>query len=166
MLKDIAVGGAFQQFYIGLSDQDRIILYVLLAAAALIGLFIGRRRAGRKKGNRQVASWRLPRFQNPILQNYRHVLAVRAQLDFIPAEAVCSVVVFSGTAVFRTEVPPGVCSVERLVQFVSEHSKMIMSRDQLQLCVGRLETARLAISGLTDVEHVESLARRFGSNVG
>ena len=106
------------------------------------------------------------RFQNPILQNDRHVLAVRAQLNFSPAEAVHSVVVFSGTAVLRTEVPPGVCSVESLVQFVSEHSKRIMSSDQLQLCVGRLDTARLALSGLTDVEHVESLARRFGSNVG
>jgi len=33
----------------------------------------------------------------------------------------------------------------------------------VQFCVGRLETARLAISGKTDVEHVQSLERRHGS---
>jgi hypothetical protein len=33
----------------------------------------------------------------------------------------------------------------------------------LQFCVGRLETARLAISKITDVEHVDDLHRRHGS---
>jgi hypothetical protein len=37
-----------------------------------------------------------------------------------------------------------------------------MLLNRMQFCVGRLETARLAISGATDVEPVQSLARRFG----
>ncbi len=35
-----------------------------------------------------------------------------------------------------------------------------MSLNRMQFCVGRLETARLALSGKTDVEHVQSLERR------
>jgi hypothetical protein len=37
-----------------------------------------------------------------------------------------------------------------------------MSLNRLQFCVGRLETARLAITRETDVEHIQNLARRFG----
>ena len=42
------------------------------------------------------------KFQNPILQNKRHVRAVKDLLDFLPAGAVRSVVVFTGTSDVRT----------------------------------------------------------------
>jgi len=103
------------------------------------------------------------RFQNPIFQNERHVRAVRALLDFLPPEAIKSVVVFTGQAEFKTEVPPGVLHVSMLVDYLREHTVTAISLNRLQFCVGRLETARLAITGETDVEHVQSLARRHGS---
>jgi hypothetical protein len=104
------------------------------------------------------------RFQNPILQNRRHVHAVQGLLDFLPPDAVKSVVVFSGNAEFKTEVPDGVITVEQLAAFVRRQSEEVMSLNRLQFCVGRLETARLAISAETDVQHVESLARRHGQS--
>ncbi|MEQ1855911.1 MAG: nuclease-related domain-containing protein [Longimicrobiales bacterium] len=106
------------------------------------------------------------KFQNPILQNYRHVCAVRALLDFIPTEAIKSVVVFSTLAEFKTDIPQGVTSIDHLAAHLREQTQEVLSLDELQLCVGRLETARLAISRQTDVEHVESLARRFGGRSG
>lgn len=103
------------------------------------------------------------RFQNPIFQNLRHVRAVQDLLDFLPPEAVRSVVVFTGTAEFKTEVPPGVFELSEFVDLLKEITTEVMSLNRMQFCVGRLETARLAISGQTDVEHVESLERRHGS---
>lgn len=102
------------------------------------------------------------KFQNPILQNKRHVRAVQDLLDFLPAGAVRSVVVFTGTAEFRTEIPRGVFRVSGLIDFLSNQSNEVVSLNRVQFCVGRLETARLAISDETDVEHIESLERRYG----
>jgi hypothetical protein len=104
------------------------------------------------------------RFQNPIRQNYRHVLAVRGLLDFIPLETIHSVVVFSGDAEFRTDVPEGVVYLDELVAYLRQHTSEVVALNRMQYAVGRLETARLAISGRTDVEHVEGLRRRFGGD--
>lgn len=99
-------------------------------------------------------------FQNPIFQNDRHVRAVQRLLDFLPPGAIKSVVVFTGEAEFKTEVPQEVFCISRLIDYLREHTVEVMSLNRMQFCVGRLETARLIISGKTDVEHVESLERR------
>lgn len=101
-------------------------------------------------------------FQNPILQNKRHVRAVTELLDFVPVWAISSLVVFTGDAEFKTPMPPGVITIERLAHYVTCHTRAVQSVHDVQLCVGRLETARLAVSAETDVEHVQSLARRHG----
>ncbi len=102
------------------------------------------------------------RVQNPLFQNYRHVRAVQSLLDFLPAEAVKSVVVFSGSAEFKTGIPTGVLALDEVASYIRNQTQEVMSLNRLQFCVGRLETARLAISRETDVEHVQNLARRFG----
>ena len=108
----------------------------------------------------QVLFRRRFKFQNPIFQNRRHVRAVRGVLDFLPPGAIRSVVVFSGEAEFKREAPQGVVVIGQLADYLRHETEVVMSLNRLQLCVGRLETARLAISGETDVEHIESLARR------
>jgi hypothetical protein len=120
-------------------------------------------------GNAQHATWTQVlfkakfKFQNPILQNLRHVRAVQDLLDFLPLGAVKSAVVFTGEAKFQTEVPQGVFSnLFGFVEYLREQTVEVMSVNRVQFCVGRLETARLAITRKTDVEHVESLARRHG----
>lgn len=102
------------------------------------------------------------RFQNPIHQNMRHVRAVQDLLHFLPPGAIKSVVVFTGEAKFKTEIPQGVFYISGLVDYLRSHIEEVMSLDRLQFCVGRLETARFAISGETDIEHVRSLERRHG----
>ncbi len=104
------------------------------------------------------------KFQNPVFQNNRHVRAVQGLLDFLPPDAIKSVVVFTGEAEFKTEIPEGVFSLSDLIEYLREQTVEVMSRNRMQFCVGRLETARLAISGKTDVEHVQSLERRHSSS--
>ena len=103
------------------------------------------------------------RFQNPLFQNNRHIRAVQGVLDFLPPEAVRAVVVFSGKGEFKTEIPRGVVKISELSGYVRMQTEEVMSLKKLQFCVGCLETARLAISAQTDVEHVERLARRHGA---
>ncbi len=110
----------------------------------------------------QVLFKRKFKFQNPIFQNFRHVRAVQGLLDFLPSGAIKSVVVFTGEAEFKTEMPQGVFSLSGLVEYLREQTVEVMSLNRVQFCVGRLETTRLSISGQTDVEHVQSLERRHG----
>jgi len=100
------------------------------------------------------------KFQNPMFQNKRHVRAVQGLLEFLPLEAIRSVIVFTGDAEFKTETPQGVITISQLVGYLRAHTEEVMSLNRMQFCVGRLETARLAISGETDVEHIRSLERR------
>lgn len=102
------------------------------------------------------------KFQNPLHQNFRHLCAVRELLDFLNPEGIHPVVVFAGTASFKTEVPNGVFSLEEFLNYVERHTAEVMSINRLQFCIGRLETTRLAITQTTDVDHVLELRRRFG----
>jgi hypothetical protein len=102
------------------------------------------------------------RFQNPILQNKKHVRAVEDLLAFLPAGSVRSIVVFVGVAEIKTPMPEFVLYSSEVVHYVRKQSATIVSRDQLQLCVGRLETARLAVTGETDLEHIRNVERWHG----
>ena len=103
------------------------------------------------------------RFQNPLRQNYKHVKAVQAILDFLPPGGVHSVVVFTGNAEFKTLRPDGVCTLKGLGPYLQSFAEEVMSENRLQFCVGRLECVRLALTRQTDIEHREQLARRFGN---
>ncbi len=111
----------------------------------------------------QVLFKRKFRFQNPIFQNSRHVRAVQRLLDFLQPGAIRSLVVFTGEAEFKTAVPQGVFNLSGLIEYLHGQTVEVMSLNRMQFCVGRLETARLAISGETDVQRVQSLERRHRS---
>jgi hypothetical protein len=100
------------------------------------------------------------RFQNPIFQNRRHLRAVEKRLDFLPPGAIRSAVVFTGDAEFKTPLPSGVYYLPDLLGHIRAQETEVMSQNRVQFCVGRLETERLAVSGQTDIEHIESVSSR------
>lgn len=101
------------------------------------------------------------RFQNPVHQNFRHVCAIRELLDFLPPDAISSVVVFTGSAEFKIGVPSGVFQLPDFVAYLKTRVGEVMSINRVQFCVGRLETVRLSITRATDVEHIQGLRRRY-----
>lgn len=109
----------------------------------------------------QVLYGRKFKFQNPLFQNFRHLQAVQDLLDFLPADAVKPIVVFAGDAEFQTDRPAGVFTVPELIEYLRSCREELLSANRVQFCVGRLETARLAISKQTDLEHVQHLQRRY-----
>ena len=112
----------------------------------------------------QVLYWSKFKFQKPIRQNHRHVRAIRELLEFLPADVVRSVVVFTGDAEFKTTIPDGVFTLAGFLAYVEGRAQEVMSVNRVQFCVGRLETARLSITKATDVEHVQGLRRRYGND--
>jgi hypothetical protein len=102
------------------------------------------------------------KFQNPIFQNQMHVRAVRELLDFLPPEAVKSVVIFAGEAEFKTRLPEGVFTLKGAINQIKQSESEVLSQNRMQFCVGRLETARLSVTRATDIQHVRALERRHG----
>ena len=103
------------------------------------------------------------KFQNPLYQNFKHVRAVQSLLDFLPSEAVISVVVFTGEAEFKTPIPEGVFTLSSLITYLRGRKTELLSENRVQFCVGRLETNRLALTQKTDIEHTQSLQRKHGA---
>ena len=102
------------------------------------------------------------RFQNPIVQNRLHLKAVEALLDFLPADAIHSLVVFAGEAVFKSDKPSGVFNIPELIDHLRSCNDEVLTANRMQFCVGRLETARLAVTAQTDSDHVRFLRKRHG----
>lgn len=111
----------------------------------------------------QVMFGRKYHFQNPLFQNLRHTQAVSDLLDFLPIETIKPLVVFVGQAEFKTGRPLGVFTLEELTDYLKSQTNEVISLNRMHFCVGRLETARLAVTHQTDLEHVESLRRRHGN---
>lgn len=101
------------------------------------------------------------KFQNPIFQNKKHVAAVRSLLA-VPPNAVHSVVVFTGSAVFMTARPQEVFLLGELVNHIRRYDTEEISLNQLESFVGRIECHRQALTRQTDVQHREHLKRKFG----
>ncbi len=103
------------------------------------------------------------KFQNPILQNSMHVAAVRDLLDFIPRDQIQGLVVFTGDAEFKTEMPGGVIEIIELEDYAYNIRLGSLTENRLQFCIGRLESKRLELTERTDVEHQRYLEEKFGA---
>lgn len=101
-------------------------------------------------------------FQNPIFQNYKHVLAVQNLLDFLEPEFIYNIVIFTGEAKFKTTIPENVYYIKKLISAIDGYSHDILSLNRVQFCVGRLEYMRLELTKKTDIEHKAYLIKKFG----
>jgi hypothetical protein len=119
-------------------------------------------------GNEKSAKWtqviykKKSSFQNPLRQNYKHQKVVQNILDFLPQEAVHSVVVFTGSAEFKTKKPAHVFDPSELIAYIESQPIGALSQNRVAFVVGRLECARYQMSGQTDFEHQSHLIKKFG----
>ena len=86
------------------------------------------------------------RFQNPIHQNYLHVKVIEQLLDFIPKEQIHSIVVFTGSGQFKSQVPKGVVYLQQLVEVLKSFQEDVISLNRVEFCVGRLECKRYEVT--------------------
>lgn len=102
------------------------------------------------------------RFRNPIHQNFKHLCAIRDILDFVSPAEIRSAVVFVGRGEFKTPTPEGVYQIADFIKYVESKSIEVLSSNRMQFCVGRLETHRLSLTRITDVDHVQRLRSKYG----
>ncbi|WP_176761569.1 topoisomerase DNA-binding C4 zinc finger domain-containing protein [Billgrantia gudaonensis] len=86
--------------------------------------------------------------------------ALEALLD-VPAETILSLVVFSGSAVFKTRMPGNVTAGGGYVCYIESFREPVLNDFQVQEAMERIETGRLAPNRETHCQHVEQLKARF-----
>lgn len=102
------------------------------------------------------------RFRNPVLQNKRHLKAVRRLLPELTKECFSSIVVFMDCAEFKTELPDSVCLYSQLVETIKSFQRPVLTADQIHLAIGRIESSRQAVTQKTDIEHQLFVRRKYG----
>jgi len=100
------------------------------------------------------------RFQNPLRQNYGHIKTLQAMFK-LPEEAYAGVVVFTGSAEFKTARVPGVLRLVELVAHLSRERPVIFDERKMAYIVGRIEMQRLRRSIETDEYHLNSIQQRI-----
>lgn len=98
------------------------------------------------------------KFQNPLRQNFKHTKAIESVLS-LPAEYVHSVVVFVGSAEFRTVLPTNVVYLKELLAHILSHKEPIIGPvgvERVTKLLSRYEAGLPDISDQTVHRQVEA----------
>ena len=98
-------------------------------------------------------------FQNPLRQNERHVKALQSLLD-IPGETLIPIVAFTGACSFKTNMPENVTYGMGYIRFIKSFRLPVLSDEEVQAVIDKVQSARLKPSLATDKLHVENLRSR------
>ncbi len=100
------------------------------------------------------------RFQNPLRQNYLHASALASFLRLSPSH-IHSVVVFAGTAVLKTPMPPNVVrGGAACVQYIKQFSEQALPPNQAESICLALTDHQTSTSPDVRRAHVAALKRR------
>lgn len=102
-------------------------------------------------------------FQNPLRQNYKHTKELNALLG-VGEDKIFSVVVFTGDAEFKTEMPENVMLGRRLVRYISSKDTFLLSESDLQKILLKINGSMLERSAETKRQHILNLSKKHRTN--
>lgn len=100
-------------------------------------------------------------FQNPLRQNYKHIKGLEALLQ-IGENKLFSVVVFTGEAEFKTDMPDNVVRAGHLARYVLARTTPVLTESEVQSILLKINGTMLEQSRETSRLHVSNLNRKFG----
>ena len=102
-------------------------------------------------------------FQNPLRQNYKHTKELNAHLG-VGEHKIFSVVVFTGDAEFKTEMPENVMHGRRLVRYIRSKDTVLLSESDLQKVLLKINGSMLERSAETKRQHILNLSKKHRTN--
>ncbi|MDX7831626.1 nuclease-related domain-containing protein [Aeromonas dhakensis] len=99
-------------------------------------------------------------FQNPLRQNYLHVMTLRSLLGLADHQ-LHSVIFFIGDCTFKTPVPDNVMN-RGLIRYVKGMTTPVLAESEVARVVDTIEQGRLAANWQTHRQHVAQLKARHG----
>ena len=100
------------------------------------------------------------RFQNPLRQNYAHIVALQGLFD-LPENNFYSVVVFTGDAEFKSDLGGNVVKLAGLIPFLTAERPAVFDERKMAYVVGRIEMKRNRRSLETDEYHINHIRNRL-----
>ena len=94
-------------------------------------------------------------FQNPIRQNYGHLMALKEMMPFAKNNFI-NVVVFTGDAEIKTEKIENVVYLNELISYIEKYDKEVLTGNEIQFAIGKLSYACQTIN-ITSEEHVANI---------
>ena len=98
-------------------------------------------------------------FQNPIRQNYKHLKAV-ADITGLPQTKLHSVVIFTGSAKFKTTMPDNVTRRARGALYIRNQREVLLSDAEIDAALATLRDRSLKRGTRTNRSHIQSLKRQ------
>jgi restriction system protein len=98
-------------------------------------------------------------FQNPLRQNFKHLKAVSVLTD-IPDSKIHSLVIFTGSAKFKTGMPANVTRRTGGIKYIRSFDRELLSSNEASKAVDAIQAGRLAPGLSTDRKHLDGLARK------
>jgi hypothetical protein len=100
------------------------------------------------------------KFQNPLRQNAKHVMALEAALQ-MPPDTIHSIVTFVGGSSFKTPMPPNVTNGARFIAYIKSFREPVFTESEVSDLLQRIQSERLAPTFATHLAHVEHLKSRL-----
>lgn len=94
------------------------------------------------------------KFQNPLLQNYKHVKVLESFLE-LDNQQIHSVVVFVGDSEFKTDMPENVTYGRGYIRFIKSKTQRVLSDVQVKEISKKITAGRIIPSFKTNREHVK-----------
>lgn len=117
------------------------------------GWIFGSQNPNQKDWTQQIFKHK-SKFQNPILQNYKHVKTLESLLELNDGQ-IFSVVVFAGNSTFKTDMPENITDIGGYIRYIKSKEQELLSSSQVSQIIQRIESGRLVPSFKTNKEHVK-----------
>lgn len=101
-------------------------------------------------------------FQNPILQNKKHINVIAQLLKgHIAPHTLHSVIIFNGNSQFKYPMPAHVLKGDQWIHYIKTFRTKIMSLDEVRKVYVYLETMALPKTQETEDFHIQNLKRKY-----
>lgn len=98
-------------------------------------------------------------FQNPLRQNFKHVKSVE-EVTGLPESKLHSLVIFTGSAKFKTPMPSNVTRRASGVMYILSFDQEILSAEDVSAALAAIQDVRFSPGSMTNRKHIKSLSKR------
>lgn len=98
------------------------------------------------------------KFQNPLHQNHKHVIALKSLLSLTRTQ-LHSIIVFVGDSTFKTQMPPNVTCGLGFIRYIKKKQLTVLSNTQVKEIVNKIQTNRISASIKSNRQHVKHVKK-------
>lgn len=98
-------------------------------------------------------------FQNPLRQNFKHIMAI-AEVTGLDKSKIHSLVIFLGNAKFKTDMPPNVARRAGGVSYIKSFNQVLLTEQEVSAALSAIGNVRFSPGIATNRKHIQSLEER------